>query len=177
MDAQSRSRIEIITKWIMEATVWFTSGVLILMMLLIIYDVLARYLFRSPSSWIDDFVSLYLIIYVAIAPAAWILLKGDHVAVEVFVGMLKPGARRKMSMVTKILCLIYSLVLTWQGGLYTWRELSYGTIFPTAVYLPVWPAVAVIFIGGLLLCLASVMRIVDDEWVRKHYASDGDNLL
>jgi TRAP-type C4-dicarboxylate transport system permease small subunit len=177
MDAQRRSHIETMIKWIMEITVWFTSMVLMLMMLLIIYDVFSRYFFRSPSSWIDDFISLYLIIYVTMLPAAWILLKGDHVTVEVFVGMLKPAARRRMTYVTKILCLIYSIVLTWQGGLYTWRELSHGNTFPTTAYLPVWPAVAVIFVGGILLCLAAVMKIVDQAWVQKHYASTGDNLV
>ncbi len=173
MDAQSKNRIEAMIKRVMEATVWFTSLVLIVMMLLIIYDVFSRYLFRSPSSWIDDFISLYLIIYVTIVPAAWILLKGDHVTVEVFVGMLKPATRRKVSFVTKILCLIYSMVLTWQGGLYTWRELSHGTTFPTTAYLPVWPAVAVIFVGGILLCVAAIVRIIDQAWVQKQYVSDG----
>jgi len=177
MDAKRRSRIETMMKWIMETTVWFTSLVLILMMLLIIYDVLCRYFFRSPSSWIDDFISLYLIIYVTMLPAAWILLKGDHVTVEVFVGMLKPAARRRMSFVTKILCLIYSMVLTWQGWLYMWRELSHGNTFPTTAYLPVWPAVAVIFVGGLLLCIAAVMKIIDQAWVQKQYVSNGDKLV
>jgi len=176
MDVQRRNRAETMIKWIMEITLWFTSFVLMLIMCLIIYDVFWRYFFKSPSSWIDDFISLYLVIYVTMLPAAWILLKGDHVTVEVFVGMLKPAARRRMTFVTRILCLIYSIVLTWQGGLYTWRELTHRTTFPTTAYLPVWPAVGVIFVGGVLLCLAAATKIVDEAWVQKHYGSGGETL-
>ena len=82
-----------------------------------------------------------------------------------------------MSLVTKILCLIYSMVLTWQGWLFAWREWTHKTTFVTSAYLPVWPAVAVIFVGGLLLCLAAVMKIIDQAWVQKQYVSDGDNLV
>jgi len=41
----------------------------------------------------------------------------------------------------------------------------------------VWPAVAVIFVGGILLCLAAVMKIIDQAWVRKQYVSNGDSLV
>ena len=177
MDAKRRSRIETMIKWIMETTVWVTSLVLILMMVLIVYDVVCRYFLRSPSSWIDDFISLYLVIYVTMLPAAWILLKGGHVTVEVFVGMLKPATRRRMTVVTRILCLVYSLVLTWQGALYAWRQLTHQVTFPTTAYLPVWPAVVVIFLGGLLLCIAAVMRIIDRVWVEKQYVSSDENLI
>ena len=167
MDAPRRSRFGTIFVWIMEATAWFTSLILILMMVLITYDVVMRYFFRSPSTWIDDFISLYLIIYVTMLPSAWILLKGEHVSVEVFVGRLSPAARRRTTFITEILCLIYSLVLTWQGGLYAWRELSHQTTFPTTAYLPVWPAAMVIFVGGVLLSFAAIMKLVNRVWGQK----------
>lgn len=177
MEAQRKSRMEAMIKWILEITAWFTGAIVILMMVLIVYDVFCRYFLRSPSSWIDDFISLYLIIYMTMLPAAWILLKGDHVSVEVFVGRLKPAARRRMTFLTNILCLIYSIVLTWQGWLFAWTELTHKNTFTTTAYLPVWPAVAVIFVGGILLCLAAVMKIIDQAWVQKQYGSSDDNLI
>jgi TRAP-type C4-dicarboxylate transport system permease small subunit len=177
MDAERKSRIQAMIKWIMEITAWFTGVIVILMMVLIVYDVFCRYFLRSPSSWIDDYISLYLIIYMTMLPAAWILLKGDHVSIEVFVGRLTPVARRRMSFLTNILCLIYSIVLTWQGGLFAWTELKHKNTFPTTAYLPVWPAVGVIFIGGVLLCLAAVLKITDQAWIQKQYSSSGEDLI
>ena len=160
-------RITKVLNRILEVVVWVTSLILILMMLLIVYDVFMRYLLRAPSGWIDDFVSLYLMISVTMLPAAWILLNEDHVAVEVFVSMLRPSLRRRMNLVTRILCLIYSMVLTWQAWIFTWRELSHKTTFPTGTYMPAWPAPATIFVGGILLCIVSIMRIVDHIGVKK----------
>jgi C4-dicarboxylate transporter DctQ subunit len=165
--AGPESRIKVILNRTLEATAWITSLLIIAMMLLITYDVLLRYVFRAPSRWINDFVTLYLMIYIAILPAAWVLLKGDHVAVDLLLSYMGTKQQYYMTLVTRILGLIYSIVLTWQGGIYALREFTYKTEFPISSWLPVWPAVSVIFVSGLLLCLAFIMQIGEQLRLRK----------
>lgn len=166
--AEPQSRIKVILHRTIEATAWMTSLLIVMMMLLITYDVLLRYVFRAQSRWINDFVTLYLMIYVAMLPAAWVLLKGDHVAVDLLLSYLGTKQQHYMTLVTRILGLIYSIVLTWQGGIYALREFTFKTEFPTSSWLPVWPAVSVIFVSGLLLCVAFIMKIGEQLRFRKH---------
>jgi len=159
MAEPQESQVEVFLNRTMKVTAWVTSALIILMMLLVVSEVFQRYVLNAPSKWISDFVTEYLLIYVALLPAAWILLVGGHVNVELIVSRLRPKHRHNMSIATNILGLIYSIVLTWQGWLWVWRELTHGTTFATTARLPVWPAVGVIFIGGVFLCLAFITRI------------------
>lgn len=160
---EPQSHFKIILKHAIDLTAWMTSLLIVVMMLLITYDVFLRYLFKAPSPWINDFVTLYLMIYVAMLPAAWVLLKGDHVAVDLVVTHLGPKPKYYLTLATRILGLIYSLVLTWQGGRYALRELTHKTEFPVSSWLPVWPAVVVVFVSGLLLSLAFMM-LIGEQW-------------
>ncbi|MFB3884957.1 MAG: TRAP transporter small permease subunit [Thermodesulfobacteriota bacterium] len=158
----------------MDAIVWMTSGTIILIMLFIVYDVFQRYSMGWQTRWISDFIALYLIIYLSMLPAAWILMKGGHVSIDLFLSLLGKKQRDYVTLSTHILGLLYSVVLTWQGALYTWREVIYKTSFPTTSWLPVWPAVIAIFIGGVLLCSGFAMKIVAQIWFPNHNISSGE---
>jgi len=171
MKEPRKSLAEAIVKRATDVTAWIACAVIILMMLLVVWEVFMRYLFNEPSRWISDFVSEYLIIYVTMIPAGWILLGGGHVNVDLFISFLRPKQRHKMRVVTNFLGLVYSIVLTWQGWLYMWRELKFSTTFPTQSMLPVWPAVGAVFIGGLFLCLAFLLNIAVDLWLKRREPS------
>lgn len=174
MGERRESRIEKMITRSMEVSAWVTSVLIFMMMSLIVWDVFQRYLLGAASQWISDFVTLYLIIYVTFLPAGWLLMKGEHVAVEIVVSKLGQKKRHRMTLLSNILGLFYSMVLTWQGWLFMWHELTKGNTFPTTVWLPVSAAVGVIFIGGILLCLAFLMKIV--TLLHKHNASNGERL-
>lgn len=174
MGERRENRIEGMITRSMEVSAWVTSVLIFMMMCLIVWDVIQRYLLGAASQWISDFVTLYLIIYVAFLPAGWLLMKGEHVSVEIVVSRLGSRNRHRMALVAHILGLFYSIILTWQGWLYMWGELTKGNTFPTTVWLPVSAAVGVIFIGGILLCLAFLMKVV--ALLRKHKVSNGERL-
>ena len=163
MSASKKKRMEVVLDDIVTVTAYIAALITLLMMFLIVWEVVLRYLFNAPSRWISDFVTEYLIIYITMLPSGWILLRGGHVNVDLVVARLARKQRRLMNIVTNSLGLIYSLVLTWQGWLYLWREFTYNTTFPTTSMLPVWPAVGAIFIGGVFLCLVFIMKIIS-EW-------------
>ena len=174
MEGQEQKAIVVILNRVMETMVWATAGIIIVIMLFIAYDILLRYSIGKQTQWITDFVALFLIIYLAMLPAAWILLKRGHVSIDLFVSLLRPKHQYYITLSTNILGLLYSAVLTWQGGLFTWREATYATNFPTTSWLPVWPAVIAIVIGGVLLCLAFIMKIVAQIWFPDYDISPGE---
>ena len=174
MERQEEKKMVVIFNRAMEAFVWATSGIIILIMLFIVYDIFQRYSIGRQTRWISDFIALYLIIYLSMLPAAWILMKGGHVSIDLFLSLLGKKQRYYITLSTNILGLLYSIVLTWQGWVFTWREATYGTSFPTTSWLPVWPAVIAIFIGGVLLCLAFIMKTVAQIWFPNYNISPGE---
>jgi len=162
MPTPKKKRIEVILEHVLTITAYIAALATLLMMFLIVWEVGLRYVFHSPSKWISDFVTEFLIIHITMLPAAWILLQGGHVNVDLVVFLLGNKQRRFMNVITNSLGLIYSLVLTWQGWVHLWREFTHSTTFPTTSMLPVWPAVGAVFFGGLLLCFAFIMRIAGE---------------
>ena len=138
----------------------YIAGALILvMMLTVVYDVIARHIFNAPTLWMID-LNEYLLPYVTFIPAAWILLNDGHVGVTLMVDRLQPRSQRKMRLVTDILGLIYSAVLTWQSWLMAYESLSAGHRFPTIYMWPRFPVYVIIPIGSALLCLAFLIRLL-----------------
>jgi len=81
-------------------------------------------------------------------------LRGEHVAVDLLLTYLGTKQKYYLTLITRILGLVYSLILTWQGGVYALREFTHHSEFPVTTWLPVWPAVSIIFFGSVFLCVA-----------------------
>ncbi len=138
----------------------YIAGALILvMMLTVVYDVLARHIFNAPTLWMID-LNEYLLPYVTFIPAAWILLKDGHVGVTLLVDRMQPRSQRKMRVATDILGLGYSAVMAWQGWLMALESLRAGHRFPTIYMWPRFPVYVIIPIGFALLCLAFLIRLL-----------------
>lgn len=66
------------------------AGVVLLMMSLVGYSVVNRYLLGTPVTWIDE-LSGYLVVALVMLGAAESLRRGDHIAVDLITSRL--GAR------------------------------------------------------------------------------------
>lgn len=141
--------------WLAQA-----SAILIaLMMLTVVYDVVARLVFRAPTLWVID-VNEYLLVYVTFIPAAWILLRDGHVKVELVVQRLGPRGQHVMGLISNFIGLVYCVILTWQGWLVTWQAYVNGYRFSTALAAPQWPIYAIIPLGAAWLGLAFLFKLL-----------------
>lgn len=140
----------------------YVSAVLIVVMTLtVLYDVVARLVFRSPTLWAID-LNEYLLVYLTFVPAAWILLRDHHVKVELLLSRLRPRTQRRMVLTTDLLGLFYSVILAWQSWLVAWDAFQNGYRFSTALAFPRFPVLVIIPIGAAWLSLAFLFRL----WTR-----------
>ena len=138
----------------------YLSAVLILLMMLtVVYDVVARLAFRAPTLWAID-INEYLLVYVTFIPAAWILLRDGHVNVEIVVSRLQPRTQRVMSLITDVMGLFYCAILTWQGWLVARDALAKDYRFSTALSFPQFPVFVIIPLGAAWLGLAFLVRLL-----------------
>lgn len=130
-----------------------------LMMLSVVYDVIARLVFRAPTLWIID-VNEYMLVYLTFIPAAWILLRDNHVKVELVIDRLSPRARRVTVFAGDVLGLLYCVILAWQSWLVSWAAYLGGYRFSTAIALPQFPIFVIIPLGAAWLGVAFLVRLV-----------------
>ena len=128
-----------------------------LMMLIIVYEVVMRYFFNSPTRWSTDTAG-YTIVFITCAAAAWILRQDAHVRIDVFLGRLSAKAQAVAEFVISIVCLLSCGLFAWHSWLITWGmyqrgdELMRGMLIPK--HIVYWPIVAC----GFLLSIQFLRR-------------------
>lgn len=128
------------------------------MMLTVCYEVVARYFFRSPTSWSVD-VNRYLIVYLVFLMAGVIQGENGHVRVEVVAGALSPRARTAVSIFNRVVSLLGMVVLGWLSWVAAWEALKTGARFPDMILTPQFPVLVTVPFGLLIVSLHLLIQI------------------
>jgi TRAP-type C4-dicarboxylate transport system permease small subunit len=124
---------------------WIGGGALILMMLHIAADVVARYIFNSPLHGTVEIVSAYYMVAVVFLPLAMIERGNGHIVVELVTQHLPRRVQEVLIGVVAMVSALYFAVFAWQTWgdalkKYAVGETALGTvqvtIWPTRFYLP-----------------------------------------
>jgi TRAP-type C4-dicarboxylate transport system permease small subunit len=95
------------------------AGILMVaMMAMIVADVVLRNLGYQSSSHFFTFTEYFLLL-VPLLGAPWLVREKGHIYIELLIGALGPGARRRMLRAILALSLAVCLVLAWYGGVIT----------------------------------------------------------
>ncbi|MCO6388727.1 TRAP transporter small permease subunit [Aliihoeflea sp. 40Bstr573] len=146
--------------WIGRTVGW----VMIFIMLVTVYDVVARRLFNAPVLWAFD-VSVQLFALHFMIVAAYTLLHKEHVSIYIFKERLSVRNQALLDILSFLIFffpfVIALLVYGWEFAARSWasRETSWG-----AVALPVYYIKTVIPVTAALLILQGIctmIRLVD----------------
>jgi TRAP-type C4-dicarboxylate transport system permease small subunit len=129
--------------------------------LIVIYEVVMRYLIKRPTTWVND-ISEILLVYCTFLGAAWVLRVGGHIKVDIVVTLMRERWQIFMGIVQDILSLFFCVVFTWITWESFWdsvvtQERTAGGLFS----VPLWAVYIVIPIGALLLSLQLIRQIVN----------------
>jgi len=133
--------------------------IVVIMMLTISYDVAARYIFNAPTTWSFE-VNRYMLIMVVFIGGAWTLPAGGHVSVDIAVERFSGRKRMILDLVTSVMASVYVFVFLWESVVFTWDAMAHNVKSTEYLAWPLWPIRAFLVIGGLLLLLEYVIRIV-----------------
>ncbi len=137
----------------------YIAAVCILLIIVIVtYEVVARYLFDSPTWWSGE-ISVYLLIITVFFPLAYGLAQESHVKVDLVFNRLSPGHQAKLNLITSILALAFFVLLTWQSGYNSWTAYQRNVTSSGTHPLPLFPVLVAIPLGGFALCLQFLIKI------------------
>lgn len=130
----------------------------ILVMLVICYLVVMRYIFHRPPAWIVE-LSEYLLLYITFFGAAWLLRKDGHVNVDIVLIFLPDSWKRALNVITAVLGTISCLILAGIGTWVTANNYTRGLYSIQTLSVPKWILLAVIPLGSFLLFIQFLRRL------------------
>ena len=144
--------------------------ILAIMMFLTFTDVLLRYFFNSPVPGATELIEFMMGIVVTFS-VAYTAHKKAHIGVDLVIERLPGKARRVIGCITSFFTLILFMLICWQTFLLIFEEYS-TKIISAVLYVPVYPFIATVTVGLVILCLVvlaeflSLLGEVVSEWTR-----------
>jgi len=136
------------------------AGAIFVMMVIVAYEVVVRYLLHRPTIWTVE-IAAYLLIFSSLLAATYTLWQRGHVSVELLYRRLPPKARLVLSLVNSFLALIFTAVFVWQGWLMTLKSWTAGWEHWGMLGVPLWTTEILVPISGVLLGLQLWRQLFD----------------
>ncbi len=163
MDIKRRPVAEF-SKWVDRSS--YAGGAIAAVCLLsvaviITYEAMMRYMFNAPTTWVKE-VSIYLSIAIGFLGAAYCLKQDGHFSITFVVDKLKPKNRKVLKTITNIMGLIYSVIFVHKGIAMVMFSYDMEDVSTGLLEIPIWIPELLLPIGGLLLALQFMNKIISD---------------
>lgn len=135
------------------------SFLILLIVGVVMYEVLARYLFNAPTKWSNE-ISEYVLTGVVMLGGAFCLVNDGHVRVDILYRNFLPRTRALVELITCLIVLIFVSAMVWKGGELCYDALIHNKKSMTILELPLFPSMIMVPIGATLLGIQSVAKSV-----------------
>jgi len=129
--------------------------------LIIIYEVVARYVFRWATIWEIE-ASVILIIFTTFVGSAFALKNNAHVKMDMFVEKLKPSPRKRLNIVLSVLALSFCIYASVKGWQMWWEAYSLGWRSDSLWAPPLAIPYFFLPLGFVLISLQYIVNIVKE---------------
>ncbi|WP_299980643.1 TRAP transporter small permease subunit [Desulfobacula sp.] len=121
-------------------------------MFLMVYEVVARYFFKSPTIWVHETCGYIFAAYIALT-GGWVLLEKGHVAVDIVYQFFPEKGKILADIAVSIVALLMFSVLFWQGYKFVWHAFSTNQHSHTLFGPLLWPVKMMLPAGALFFLL------------------------
>lgn len=149
--------VDNINEWIGEKS----SYLILVMIASILYETFVRYLFNSPTVWVHETGSFIFGVSLMLGGAYTFLHRG-HVNVDIVHNRFSPRRKAILDIISSILLFSFASVLIWKGSDFAWNSLCSFETSSTVWAPPIYPIKLSIPIGGALLFLQGLSKLLKD---------------
>lgn len=123
------------------------------------YEVLARYVFNSPTNWAHE--SMFLMFgMVYLIAGAYALREDSHVRVDVLYLYLPRRAKALLDVVTSVFFFIFIIAMLWTGWTFALDSIKVWEVSFTEWAIQYWPVKLAIPVGAMLILLQGVAGVL-----------------
>ena len=149
--------IDSVSEWTGRITAFLIPG----MMLIMTYEVVARYLLKSPTIWAMESTQ-YLFLATTALGGAYVLRHDGHVNVPILYSRLSTRTQAIVDVVTSLFFFFFMVALFRASWITTVESVVYLEHSPTYWEPPIYPVYIVMTAGIFLIILQALAKLVRD---------------
>jgi TRAP-type mannitol/chloroaromatic compound transport system permease small subunit len=140
----------------------YVSYVVLILFVLLLSDVIMRYVTQSPISWSSQASKIIFGVY-AIIGGGYLLARRDHVNVDLFYAGFSARTKAIVDILTSVLFFLFIGVLLKESYSLAYDSVSRLEVsYETTWQVPIWPSKVMIVVAALLLLLQGVAKLIAD---------------
>lgn len=139
----------------------YIAGALILLTTVMTFsEVVMRSFFHKPTIWATE-LSIYAIIGSCFLGSAFAVRVYSHITVDLIINNVSDKMKVILAYLTNSLGLVFSIIFTVYSLLHTIDVLKIGSTSNSLLRIPMYIPNSLLFLGGILLCFAFILQIID----------------
>lgn len=139
----------------------FAGALVLAVGFMIVYEIIARGVFNSPTEWVTE-ISTYCVIIAGFLGMGVTYAGKKHIQVDIIISHLSPKVRCWIELVTCVLALYYSYIFVVEGWAMTMLSIAFDNRAPTTLSTPLWIPQISMPIGLAILGLQIFGTILHD---------------
>ncbi len=131
------------------------------MVLSLVWEVTARYLFNAPTTWAYDMTFMLYGTFFMVG-SAWTLQRGGHIRTDSFYANWTKRTRARVDLACYLIFFFPALaIFAWLGWEYFWKSFQQNERIVTSPWLPiVWPFKFMMPASAVLLLLQGISECI-----------------
>lgn len=146
-------------KYLDKTVEWFSVFLISAMVLLVSWQVFARYVLNSPSSF-SETLTRYLFVWLVIVTATYAFGKRDHMCISYLKDKLPARAKAAADILIEMLTLLFSTTIMVYGGFHIMRMQMVQ--MDSNLHIPVGIIYSVIPVCGVLILFYALCNIEEE---------------
>lgn len=139
----------------------YVAGILILLTtVMTFYEVVSRSFFDAPTTWATE-LSIYAIIGSCFLGSAYAVRTYSHITVDILINNVNDKIKTIFAYLTNTLGLVFSVIFTIYSYLHVVKTFNLQVTSASLLRIPMYIPESLLVIGGVLLCIAFVLQIID----------------
>lgn len=137
------------------------SCVMLIVVFMIGYEVVARYVFRSPTLWANEAMGMScgLVYFMA---GAWAIQTDKHMKLELFYNKFSARGKAALDVATFGFFVLYMVMLLWSASIFSWESILLFETSSSSWNPPVYPIKSALVIGTALILLQGIAKFIRD---------------
>lgn len=138
---------------------WFSIGLVIVMVLLVLWQIVARYLLNSPSSF-SEALTRYLFVWLVLVTSTYAFGSRDHMYISALNDRLRGKTRTVVNLLIEILTILFAACVMVFGGSIIARMQMVS--LDSSLHIPMGIVYAIIPICGVITVFYCICNILEE---------------
>lgn len=131
------------------------------------YEVMARYVFNSPTNWVHESMFLMFGMQYMLC-GAYAYREDQHVRVDIVYAKFSPRGKAIADIITSVFFFIFMITMLWTGARFAMDAIEVGEHSFTEWGVQYWPVKLAIPIGAALMTLQGISKLIKDVMIVAH---------